>query len=175
MEEKTPVMTDEIRRVLRRYVEIQEQERRLREEKAELQDTLRGHMVPAGCSKWLTEAGGERLNVVCNEYVEIHYDDKLLRERLGDRFPTLLSPDIRKIRASLSRLEGCLAPVLAEIGSVDPERVRAAIESGHVTKEDFRGAFTRTRKHRIAVRRPKPDDSLHSQPNTHCPLPDTPA
>ena len=158
MAEKIPVMTDEIFKVLRRYVEIQTEERRLREEKAELQNKLKMHMVPAGCSFWYTEVDGEKLKVVCNEFVEIKYDDDLLRERLGDRFPTILSPDIRKIRSELPRIERYLVPVLAEIGSVDPQHVRAAIESGHVTKEDFRDAFTKTRNYRIAVRRPKPGD-----------------
>ena len=64
--------------------------------------------------------------------------------------------DIRKIRRHLPELGATLAPVMDLIGSPAADRVRAAIEQGLVSKEDFTGVFTKTIKRQVAVAKAKP-------------------
>jgi len=153
MDTQVPESTPEILETLARYVALQEQERHLKEEKAELQGRLRTHMAPSGCSKWIVEAGGQKLKVACHTKTEIEYDEDLLASRLGERYKAILSPSLKKIRAALPRLGAYLEPVLAQVGSPDPEKVRAAVERGDVSTSEFDGAFVKTEKQTVAVMR----------------------
>ena len=148
-----PASTPEMESVLARYLEIQAEERRLREEKGRLQEALMAHLAGLEGKFWCPVVAGQPLIVSYARSVEIAYDEELLRERLGERYRRILRPDPRKLKARLDDVESCLEPVLDLIGSPHPDRVRSAVRSGVVSQEEFRGAFTKTEKHRIAVRR----------------------
>jgi len=148
-----PELTRDIEAVLERYLDIQDEEQKLKEEKSRLQDKLKTHMSPTGCPKWFAEAGGQKLAVVYREKTEIEYNEDLLRDRLGDRYVSILGPDLRKLRAALPRIAPYLDPVMSQIGSPDPEKVRVAIESGTMRKEDFENAFVKRQRGTVAVTR----------------------
>jgi len=115
-------MPMEIEEVLIRYTEIQMQEQALKEEKALLQDRIDAYMERTGQSLWFLVVVGRRLKVRCQKTVVVEYDEETLRERLGDRYPAILAPDLRKIRQHLPELQPTLAPMLSMIGSPSPER-----------------------------------------------------
>jgi len=168
--EKRPELTPEIEQVLSRYVRIQDEEQRLREEKSQLQDKLREHMEPAGCTTWFVRAAGQDLKVVAYRKVEVEYDEPKLQSRLGDRYLSILSPDLRKMRDALPEISPHLQPVLGRIGSPDPEKVRAAIESGVADVKEFEGAFVKSLKHVVAVTRSRQGDE--TQPGDRMPATD---
>lgn len=150
-----PQLTPEIETVLQRYLQIQAEEQRLREEKTALQERLKRFLDPctANFTQWFTQVGAERLKVSYRKSLEVEYDEATLRQRLGPRYVEILAPDPQKLKQELPTLTGFLAPVLDRIGSPDPAKVRAAIESGRLTKDDFRGAFRKVPRESLAVAR----------------------
>ena len=152
-----PPTPPELAQVLRRYLQIQAEENKLKEEKAALQQKLADHMAGGRLQYWSPEVDGQPLKVRCQESAVFEYDEPVLRERLGARFASILAPDIKKIRRHLADLAPVLAPALDTIGSPSPDRVRAAVEQGIVKKEEFAGAFEKTIRRTVAVTRVRPD------------------
>jgi hypothetical protein len=140
-----------IENVLKQYLAIQKQEQKLRAEKAELQQTLAEHMKKLEREQWFPDVEGQKVKVQSRETVQVDYNEDVLRERLQDRYSQILAPDIKKIRKNLKTLESVLKPELNRIGTPFPDKVRAAIESGIVTKEEFNGAFEKSIKRNVSV------------------------
>ncbi len=149
--DRKPELPVEIEKALRRYVEIQAEEQKLKEEKRDLRERIGEHMADRHMKHWYPKIDGQALKVRYNETTAIEYNESLLHDRLGDRYLAILAPDLRKIRANLDKLESLLTPVLSFIGSPSPEKVRLAIEHGIVNKEAFTGAFKKTVKRFVAV------------------------
>ncbi|MBA4388100.1 MAG: hypothetical protein C0404_08975 [Verrucomicrobia bacterium] len=139
--------------VLRRYQVLQAEEKKIKEEKALLQQRLAEHMATADLKSWYPDVDGKTLTVRRREIVEVDYNEPVLHERLGERYRHILAPDIRKIRKQLQlpEITAALAPVLDLVGAPSPDRVRAAIGQGLVTKEEFAGAFTKTTRTSVTV------------------------
>jgi len=143
--------------VLKRYLQIQQEEQQLKEEKGRLQEALANHLGQRQLSVWNPTLNGQLLKVRCQTHVTVKYDEELLQSRLQDRYPALLAPDIRKIKLHLAKLSDTLSPVLALVGSPNPDKVRSAIETGLVPKEAFADAFTKTTRHIVSVSKARAD------------------
>ena len=156
---KKPELPVEIEKALRRYLEIQAEEQRLKEEKNNLREKIGEHMADLEMKYWYPKVDGQPLKVRYRETTAIEYNESLLHDRLGDRYLAILAPDLRKIRVHLDKLESTFNPVLSLIGSPSPEKVRIAIENGVVNKESFAGAFKKTVKRFVAVGRTSPGDT----------------
>ena len=156
---KKPELPVEIEKALRRYLEIQAEEQRLKEEKNNLREKIGEHMADLEMKYWYPKVDGQPLKVRYRETTAIEYNESLLHDRLGDRYLAILAPDLRKIRLHLDKLESTFNPVLSLIGSPSPEKVRIAIENGVVNKESFAGAFKKTVKRFVAVGRTSPGDT----------------
>ncbi len=154
-EEKIP---DTIEQTLKKYIEIQEEEQRLKERKHILQDDLKEYMRSINSQVWLPEINGEKLKIRYRSVAHIEYDEGLLQERLGDRYEVVLAPDLKKIRGNLPLLSTALKPLMDRIGSPSPEKVRESIERGVFSIEDFTGTFKKTAKEYISVSREKRSD-----------------
>jgi len=156
---RKPELSVEIEKALRRYLEIQAEEQKLKQEKNDLREKIGEHMADLQMKYWYPEIDGQALKVRYNETTAIEYNESLLHDRLGDRYPTILAPDLRKIRANLDKLESLFTPVLSLVGSPSPDRVRVAIENGIVNKESFTGAFKKTVKHFVGVSKTRAGDT----------------
>jgi len=156
---RKPELPVEIEKALRRYLEIQAEEQRLKEEKNDLRERIGEHMAGLEMKSWYPKIDGQALKVRYRETTAIEYNESLLHDRLGDRYTTILAPDLRKIRLHLDKLESLFTPVLSLIGSPSPEKVRVAIENGTVNKESFAGAFKKTVKRFVAVGRTSAGDT----------------
>ena len=156
---RKPELPVEIEKALRRYLEIQAEEQRLKEEKNDLRERIGEHMAGLEMKYWYPKIDGQALKVRYRETMAIEYNESLLHDRLGDRYATILAPDLRKIRLHLDELESLFTPVLSLIGSPSPEKVRVAIENGIVNKESFAGAFKKTVKRFVAVGRTSAGDT----------------
>jgi hypothetical protein len=160
--------TNDLTGVLRRYLAIQAEEARLKEEKSDLQDRIAAHMRHERRNTLFPEVDGQKVKVRFSESTVVKYDEDVLKTRLQDRYRQILAPDPRKIRAHLDELAPALAPVMDLIGSPSADRVRAAVESGAVTKAEFAGAFEKTVRRQVAVSRvvsgrnddPPPDEDV---------------
>ncbi len=146
-----PKLTQEIEATLREYTQLQKQEQELTQRKHELQDKLKSCFRGETQHIWNPEVDGTRLKVSYRSVPQVEYNEEVLRKRLGNRYSALLEPDIRKLRAELPNLEEELKPLLDRIGSPSPEKVKAAVEAGTVSAEEFKGAFTKTLKEYVTV------------------------
>ena len=146
-----PILTPEIEVVLRRYMEIQAEEHRLEEEKRKLQRTLFQHLKDSPGREWHVTIDDRRVKVTHAESTRLTYDEKLLAQRLGDRYTDILAIDPKKLREREKMAESYLRPILVQIGTPDREKIRRAIETGICSTDDFRGAFVKTVKPFIAV------------------------
>jgi hypothetical protein len=167
---RKPELPVEIEKALRRYLEIQAEEQRLKEEKTGLRDMIGEHMVGLEIKSWYPKIDGQALKVRYRETTAIEYNESLLHDRLGDRYPAILAPDLRKMRLHLDELESTFNPVLSLIGSPSPEKVRVAIENGIVNKESFAGAFKKTVKRFVAVGKAWAGDTSDILDDTDAPL-----
>lgn len=148
-----PELTREIEATLRAYTQLQQEEQRLKERKQALQEKLKAHLRGEKKSLWCPDVGGTRLKVSYRSVPQVEYNEEKLRARLGDRYAALLEPDLKKLRAELPNLGAELKPLLDRIGSPSPEKVKAAIDSGAVSPDEFKGAFTKTVKEYLTVAR----------------------
>jgi len=114
-------------------------------------------MASLSLNHWFPEVDGIPLKIRARETTEVEYDEILLRARLGDRYHAILTPDIAKIKRELPHLNSALEPFLPSIGSPSPDKVRAAIASGIMKKEEFDGAFTKSTRRVFSVSRAQPD------------------
>lgn len=154
-------LSEELRQILARYLALQKEEARLKEEKAELGRRLGEHMAGSELDVWHPEIDGQRLAVSRRVSTVIQYDEDLLKERLGDRYARILSPDMKKIKAHLAELEPLLEKALPTVGTPDPGKVKEAFMNGIVTKEEFNGAFAREEKVSVSVRRQGVASAVH--------------
>lgn len=166
---RKPELPVEIEKALRRYLEIQAEEQRLKEEKNDLRERIGEHMAGLEMKYWYPKIDGQALKVRYRETTAIEYNESLLHDRLGDRYPAILAPDLRKIRLHLDKLESLFTPILGLIGSPVPEKVRVAIENGIVNKESFAGAFKKTVKRFVAVGRTSAGDTAGIPDDTDSP------
>jgi hypothetical protein len=150
-------LTPDIKATLKRYLEIQREDHELQEEKAQLQKLITEYLSKSPEGFWFPVVDGTELKVRYARDTEIEYDENLLRSRLGEKYKCLLKPDLRKIRQHLPELEEILSPVLDMVGTPDRDKVKAAIDSGDVSRETFSGAFRKETKTRLAVMKFQPE------------------
>ena len=145
--------TPEIEAALKRYVEIQAEEKILKEEKQALQETIADYMGRAQVERWFPTIDGTALQVNRAVRVKVEYDEELLRDRLGQRFVKLLVPDSKKMAQYKAQVHELLEPMMDTIGRIDREQVRSAVEQGVIRKEEFAGAFKKTERPSVTVSR----------------------
>ena len=156
--DKAPGVPSEIEGALKRYLEIQHEEQRLKQEKTDLQEEIGGYMAGLDKKYWYPVIEGQTLKVRYRETSVIEYNEAVLRDRLGERYSAILAPDLRKIRLHLSEIDSLFTPVLSLVGTPEPEKVRWAIETGIVNKGEFTGAFKKTVKRYVAVSKARSGD-----------------
>lgn len=148
---KNDEIPEDIKQALHAYRALQQEEAQLKERKRSLQETLKAYLRKQNSTVCFPVVDGERLKVRYRSEVNIEYDEDLLRKRLGDAYPEILEPDIRKLRKHLPELRADLQPLLGRIGTPSPEKIKLSIASGKLSKADFSGAFTKELKEYIAV------------------------
>lgn len=152
-----PELTAELEGILKEYTALQQEEQALKERKHALQEKLKAHLRSDEKNIWYPEVGDICLKVSYRSVPQVEYDEEKLRARLGDRYHALLEPDIKKLRAELPNIGNELEPLIDRIGSPSPEKVKAAIEAGTVSADEFKGAFTKTVREYISVSSLKKD------------------
>ncbi len=158
-------LTPEVEQLLVRYLQIQEEVRRLEEEKGQLRDRLAGYLAEYQSPFWCPVVAGQPLRIRVRHEIDIEYNEELLRERLGDRYAQILRPDPAKIRRNLPAVETLLQPALALVGSPHRDSVRDAIERGAVPRDAFAGAFTKVSRTNITVMRQREGDGSGAPPD----------
>ncbi len=144
-------LTTETEETLKEYTKLQQEEQKLKVRKQALQEKLKTHLRSDEKTTWYPDVGGVRLKVSYRSVSQIEYNEEILCMRLGDRYPALLEPDLRKLRAELPNLGKEPEPLLSRIGSPSPEKVKEAVEKGIICANEFKGAFSKTVKEYISI------------------------
>ena len=148
-------------KAIRRYQQIQQEIARLDEERECLRDMLVKDLEGKFPSKWHSTIDGKPILVVHEYKTSVHYDEQLLRERLGMRYMDILEIDGAKIRKNRELVRPLLASVLDRIGTPAASRVEEAVKSGVVAVADFQGAFRKVVTPYLSIRADQP----HSAPS----------
>ena len=145
---------------IRRYMQIQREIAQLENEKEQLRNMLAKELEGKVPTRWHSTIDGKPILVVHELKTDVRYDEKLLRERLGAKYTEILEIDGAKIRKNRELVRPLLASVLDTIGTPAPSRVKAAVRSGLLAVEDFKGAFKKSVTPYISIRadnvRPSP-------------------
>ena len=138
--------------LIRRYMQIQQEIAALEKEREQLRDSLVNGLEGKVPEKWNSLIDGKTVLVVHRRKITVRYDERLLRDRLGDRYAEILEIDGTKIRKNRELVRPFLAPVLDRIGTPAAARVEAAIHSGSLPMEVFKGAFHKDVTPYISIR-----------------------
>lgn len=138
--------------LIRRYMQIQQEIAALEKEREQLRDSLVNELEGKVPEKWNSLIDGKTILVVHRRKITVHYDERLLRDRLGGRYAEILEIDGAKIRKNRELVRPFLAPVLDRIGTPAAARVEAAIHSGSLPVEVFKGAFHKDVTPYISIR-----------------------
>ena len=138
--------------LIRRYMEIQREIASLEQEKERLRDSLVRELDGKVPQRWHSVIDGKPLLVLHGHKTTVRYDEPLLKERLGERYAEILEIDGTKVRKNRELVRPLVAPVLDRIGTPAAARVEAAIRSGSLGIEAFKGAFSKTVTPYVSIR-----------------------
>ena len=139
--------------LLRRYLKIQDESRRLEAERKTLRDKIAASLSLSGETGRDMSVDECALHIRCEPKTVYKFDDQLLRNRLGRAYYGILEPDTRKMKACMDEVVRCLAPIIHKVGVPSGERLDAAIRAGRISSELVEGAVTRQGDFSFAVQR----------------------
>jgi hypothetical protein len=137
--------------LLRQYhslvLELQQLEAKKQQLRASITEQMQRQGRPASII-----VGDTEVRAILKTSVTVTYNEDGLRQRLGERYRTILTPDPRKIRAQLADLQPVFEPYLDTIGSVSRDLVAQKVQSGTLSAQDFAGLYTKVEKHTLYVK-----------------------
>ncbi len=142
-----------LQELLEEYRQIDTKLKSLAEIKESLREQITAKLNEAASETETLEFDNEFVSVKVRRTEVVEYDEDLLQERLGEQYVSILEPDIKKIRKRLPDLQEVLTPHLPAIGSPSRDLVKQQIDSGAIPVDAFRGAFEKTSKETLYVRR----------------------
>ena len=145
--------------LLRRYLKIQDESRRLEVERKSLRDKIASALSLSGKTGQDMFVDRCPLHVRCEPKIIYKFDDQLLRSRLGRAYCSILEPDTQKMKAHMDDVVRCLAPIIQKVGVPSGKRLDAAIRAGRISADLVEGAVIRQSDFSFAVQR-HPDARL---------------
>ena len=139
--------------LLRRYLRVQDESRRLEAERKGLRDKIASVLSLSGTTGQDMFVDQCPLHIRCEPKTVYKFDDQLLRTRLGRAYYGILEPDTQKMKAHMDDVVRCLAPIIHKVGVPSGERLDAAIRAGRISADLVDGAVTRQSDFSFAVQR----------------------
>ena len=149
----------DMKELLRRYLKIQDESRRLEVERKSLRDKIASALSLSGKTGQDMFVDRCSLHVRCEPKIIYKFDDQLLRSRLGRAYYSILEPDTQKMKAHMDDVVRCLAPIIHKVGVPSGERLDAAIRAGRISADLVEGAVMRQSDFSFSVQR-HPDARL---------------
>ena len=137
--------------LLEEYYAIVQQIKTLQERKEEMRKAIAEQVSRSGTEQSIV-IGDTCLRAAVRTSTVVDYDEEGLRLRLGQRYTSVLEPDIKKIRKNLAELQPVLEPHLDTIGSVSRDLVQQNILAGELSSADFAGLFSKKEKKVLYVK-----------------------
>lgn len=153
----------ELEQVLERLDRVDEQLDLLQLDKKQLRERIAELMKQLGHDRLKVDGGDHITSLRLTRRTAVKYDEELLRERLGERYRSILEPEMKRVRKQMPEIEHLLEPVLDLVGAPTRERVEQQIVGGALSPADFAGAFEKTTTDVLYVQR-KANDTLAAPP-----------
>ena len=139
--------------LLRCYLKIQDESRRLEAERKSLRDKIASVLSLSGKTGHDMLVDQCPLHIRCEPKTIYKFDDQLLRARLGRAYYDILEPDTQKLKAHMDEVVRCLAPIIHRVGVPSGKRLDAAIHAGRIAPDLVADAVTRQSDFSFAVQR----------------------
>jgi len=145
---------DEILNLLKQYRNVDQEIDRMEYEKRNLRTQIQQFLENRELSSFSIPVNNEQIILELKQNVSIKYDENLLRERLGEKYREILEIDLVKLRTAIGGLlEHELEQHIETIGSPSRTKIEKLIVEGKLEKGDFKGAFHKTLKSTLYVKR----------------------
>ena len=139
--------------LLRCYLKIQDESRRLEAERKSLRDKIASVLSLSGKTGHDMLVDQCPLHIRCEPKTIYKFDDQLLRARLGRAYYDILEPDTQKLKAHMDEVVRRLAPIINKVGVPSDKRLDAAIHAGRIAPDLVADAVTRQSDFSFAVQR----------------------
>lgn len=139
--------------LLRCYLKIQDESRRLEAERKSLRDKIASVLSLSGKTGHDMLVDQCPLHIRCEPKTIYKFDDQLLRARLGRAYYDILEPDTQKLKAHMDEVVRCLAPIIHKVAVPSGKRLDAAIHAGRIAPDLVADAVTRQSDFSFAVQR----------------------
>ena len=139
--------------LLRCYLKIQDESRRLEAERKSLRDKIASVLSLSGKTGHDMLVDQCPLHIRCEPKTIYKFDDQLLRARLGRAYYDILEPDTQKLKAHMDEVVRRLAPIINKVGVPSGKRLDAAIHAGRIAPDLVADAVTRQSDFSFAVQR----------------------
>ena len=139
--------------LLRCYLKIQDESRRLEAERKSLRDKIASVLSLSGKTGHDMLVDQCPLHIRCEPKTIYKFDDQLLRARLGRAYYDILEPDTQKLKAHMDEVVRRLAPIINKVGVPSDKRLDAAIHAGRIAPDLVADAITRQSDFSFAVQR----------------------
>ena len=143
----------ELDEALARLHEVDERIDALQLDRKAIRDRITELLHYLGTDKLKVDAGDHTTSLRLIRRTVVKYDEDLLRDRLGDRYESILEPDMRRVRKHLPEIGHLLQPALDLVGAPSRDLVEQRILDGSLAARDFSGAFEKTTTDVLYVRR----------------------
>ena len=145
---------EDLRVLLRCYVNIQSETRRLESERVKLKNKISAILAADGRNVLDYNLDGEKLRIRCEPRATYEIDTQALRQRLGARFYDMLEIDTRRLKENMEEALERLRPMLGKIGVPSGRKIDAAIASGHLDPSLVSDIVKRRQDYAFAVSHP---------------------
>lgn len=153
-ENKTKERVSDIEPLVRRYVAVQNELRRIEKERMDLRDKIAAVLTERKQRKVEMQLDGENLRIRCEPKVTYRINAKRLREQLGRDYYSILEPDTRRLKEYRGEVLHLLAPIIHKVGTPSGELLDAAIAEGRLAANLVEGAVIRESDFSFSVSHP---------------------
>lgn len=145
----------DVKLIVSRLRDIEEQLVVLNQEKSALRDQLKWYLKEHHLTKSRYQLSHETVYLTLSSRVSVKYDEAKLKSNLRDQYPMILMPDVKKIKDHLSLLRPALSPFIEQIGTPSRELVEEKILAGELMVSDFKDTFEKSVSEVLVVRAKK--------------------
>ncbi len=143
----------ELDELLVRLHEVDERIDALQLDRKSIRDRITELLRYLGMDRLKVDAGDHTTSLRLTRRTTVKYDEDALRDRLGERYESILEPDMKRVRKHLPEVGHLLQPALDVVGAPSRELVEQRILEGSLAAADFSGAFVKTTIDVLYVRR----------------------
>lgn len=146
-------MENEFNFALKRYLAIQDKEKALAQEKIELRNIIDKYLQSMNRTQIIVNTETLNIHISKKEKIQIKYNESILQERLQERYNSILSLDLKKVKKHKDELEKELGENAFMFASPDRTKIKTMVESGKINSKEFEGTFEKEVKNIIYIRR----------------------